>query len=531
MSITRREFLKDTSLAAAMLAAAPGGELAIGGSPTVGTADTAVKELCLVALDTARTAGADYADIRVMNVRRQTVSTRGNRVSGLSDNQSLGFGIRALVGGAWGFVASKHTNRSECQRVAKLAVEQAKINQGAMRRPVSLAAVSGFPDGVWRSPIQTDPFEVPIEDKIELLLAANEEALRVRGARFVNSSMSFVREEKTFGSTEGSIIEQTIYRSIPFLTVTAVASDRSDFQSRSSTEIAAMGLGYEHVVSSDLEGRAGQWAEEAVQKLSAKSVEAGPYDLILDPTNLFLTIHETIGHPTELDRAMGYEANYAGTSFLAPPEEMIGKLQYGPEFMNIQGDRTQLGALATAGWDDEGVPADSWPIVKDGTFVDYQTTREQVGWISDLTDNFRSHGCSYSSSWDSVQFQRMPNVSLVPGEQDLVLSDLIQATDRGIVIKGRGSYSIDQQRYNFQFGGQVFYEVLGGKIVGMLKDVAYQGRTLDFWRSMDMLGGPRGYFLGGTPTDGKGQPTQANAVSHGCPPARFSNVDVINTSR
>ncbi|MFQ5704822.1 MAG: TldD/PmbA family protein [Gemmatimonadales bacterium] len=530
MSITRREFIKDSSFAAAALASVPRGDFASSGVAEVGGPDAVVKELCLVALDTARAAGASYADIRVMSVRRQSVSTRDDRVSGLSDDETFGFAIRALVGGAWGFVASNKVNREECNRVARLAVEQARINQGAMRSPVVLAPVNGFPDASWNSPIQTDPFDVPVEDKIGLLLAANAEALKVNGARFVNSSMSFVREKKTFGSTEGSIIEQKVYRSIPAMTVTAVAPDFSDFQSRSSTEIAAMGLGYEHVVSADLLGRAGQWAEEAVQKLSAKSVEAGKYDLILDPTNLFLTIHESIGHPTELDRALGYEANYAGTSFLSPPEEVIGKLQYGPESMNIQGDRTQLGALATVGWDDDGVPADSWPIVKDGIFVDYQTTREQAGWIAQLTNVTRSHGCSYASSWDRVQFQRMPNVSLMPGEDDLVLSDLIQATDRGIVIKGRGSYSIDQQRYNFQFGGQVFYEVRGGKITGMLKDAAYRGQTLDFWRSMDMLGGPRGYFLGGTPTDGKGQPTQANAVSHGCPPARFSKIDVINTA-
>ncbi|NIM48113.1 MAG: hypothetical protein GTN78_00770 [Gemmatimonadales bacterium] len=342
--------------------------------------------------------------------------------------------------------------------------------------------------------------------------------------------MSFVRLQTTFASTEGSIIEQTMYRSLPSMTVTAVSSDFSDFQRRSSTEIPPMGVGYELVRAADFAGRAMGWAEEAVQKLSAKPVEPGQYDLILDPSHLFLTIHENIGHPTELDRAMGYEANYAGTSFLAPPEAVIGKFRYGPEMMNIQGDRTQRGALATVGWDDEGVPADSWPIVKDGVFVDYQTTREQAGWIAPLTGITRSHGCSYAQSWDRVQFQRMPNVSLLPGEDDYVLDDLVAATDRGILIKGRGSYSIDQQRYNFQFGGQVFYEVRGGQITGMLKDVAYQGRTPEFWNSMDMLGGPRSYALGGTFYDGKGQPAQVNAVSHGCPAARFRQVTVLSTA-
>jgi TldD protein len=343
--------------------------------------------------------------------------------------------------------------------------------------------------------------------------------------------MFFLKDERTYANTEGTFTRQTIVRTLPSLSVTAVASDQSDFQSRDSDEVQAMGRGYEHVEEADLAGRAPMWAEQAVEKLSARSVEPGRYDLILDPTNLWLTIHESIAHPTELDRAMGYEANYAGTSFLAPPREVIGRFRYGPEMMNIQADRRQEGALATIGWDDEGVPADQWLIVERGIFKDYQTTREQVAWIQDLTGVTRSHGCSYAQTWADVQFQRMPNVSLLPGERDLVLDDLIAATDRGIMIKGRGAYSIDQQRYNFQFGGQVFYEVRGGRVVGMLKDVTYQGRTPEFWNSMDMIGGPRSYFIGGSFNDGKGQPGQSNAVSHGCVPARFRNVGVINTGR
>ncbi len=527
MSVTRREFVKRTSVAA--LAASAASEL-FASSPVSAPPDSSVKELCLFALDAARSAGASYADVRVSSVRTQVVSTREERLTALRDDETLGVGVRALVGGAWGFVASRVLTRDECVRVAQRAVEQARANQQGVRRSVTLAPVEAYPNGAWQSPIQLDPFDVAIEDKVATLLGANAEALKVDGARFVSSSMSFVRLQTTFASTEGSIIEQTMYRSLPSMTVTAVSSDFSDFQRRSSTEIPPMGVGYELVRAADFAGRAMGWAEEAVQKLSAKPVEPGQYDLILDPSHLFLTIHENIGHPTELDRAMGYEANYAGTSFLAPPEAVIGKFRYGPEMMNIQGDRTQRGALATVGWDDEGVPADSWPIVKDGVFVDYQTTREQAGWIAPLTGITRSHGCSYAQSWDRVQFQRMPNVSLLPGEDDYVLDDLVAATDRGILIKGRGSYSIDQQRYNFQFGGQVFYEVRGGQITGMLKDVAYQGRTPEFWNSMDMLGGPRSYALGGTFYDGKGQPAQVNAVSHGCPAARFRQVTVLSTA-
>jgi TldD protein len=210
---------------------------------------------------------------------------------------------------------------------------------------------------------------------------------------------------------------------------------------------------------------------------------------------------------------------------------VVGRLRYGQEIMNIQADRRQEGALATIGYDDEGVPADQWMLIERGVFKDYQTTREQAAWIADLTGVQRSHGCSYAETWADVQFQRMPNVSLLPGEQDLSTEDVIASVDRGIYIKGRGAYSIDQQRYNFQFGGQAFWEIRGGRLAGMLKDVTYQARTPDFWNAMDLVGGARSYFLGGSFNDGKGQPGQSNAVSHGCPAARFRNVSVINTGR
>jgi TldD protein len=529
MRQTRRDFIKNTSLAAAALASARG-DLLASSLPVVDQSASPLRELCLLALDAARTAGATYADVRIVNVRDQFVGTREGRVTALSDRETFGVGIRASTGGAWGFAAGRRLTRDECQRVAREAVMQAEANRGADIGSLDLATVEAYPDGAWRSPIRTDPFRVPVEQKIDLLLAANAEALSVSGVKFVNSAMSFVRQQTTFASTEGSIIEQTVYRSAPTMTVTAVASDSSEVQSRSSTEIAPMGLGYEHVEKANLFGLARVWAEEAVEKLSAASVEPGQYDLILDPTNLFLTIHETIGRPTEIDRTLGYETNHTGTSFLAPPEETIGNVQYGPEFMNVWADRTQEGALATVGWDDEGVPADSWAIVKDGVLVDLQTTREHVGRISELTGVTRSHGCSRAQSWDSVQFLRMPNISLMPGEDDYVIDDLISATDRGILVKGRGWHNIDQRRDDFQFGGQVFYEIRNGSIGRMLRDVAYQGNSLEFWNSVDMLGGPRSYFIGGTLGDAKGQPAQLNPVSHGCPPARFRGSGVINTA-
>jgi TldD protein len=314
----------------------------------------------------------------------------------------------------------------------------------------------------------------------------------------------------------------------------ATAIAPGDFQTRANVIAPAAG-GWEYVLAQDLVGNAPRWGEEAVQKLAAKPVAAGRYDLVLHPSHLWLTIHESIGHSTELDRALGYEANYAGTSFAAPPEAMLGKLRYGPELMNVRGDRSQPTGCATIGYDDEGVKPEDFDIIRNGILVDYQTTREQASWLAWWYEKqgrpVRSHGTSNAESWSGVQFQRMPNVSLMPGERELSWQDIIAATDRGIAIIGDGSWSIDQQRYNAQFGGQMCYEIRGGKTVGLLKDVAYQLRTPDFWSSMDMIGGKASYALGGAFNDGKGEPGQSNTVSHGCVPSRFRQINVINTGR
>jgi TldD protein len=382
--------------------------------------------------------------------------------------------------------------------------------------------------GTWITPARRDPLEVPLEDKVALLLATNEAALKAKNVRFVSSRITTVREFKTLLTSEGTNVTQTIIRVAPAFSATAIGS--GDFQSYQE-ELAPRGQGWEYVESLDMRGNAERWASIAAEKLTAKSVEPGQYDLILDPTNLWLTIHESIGHPTELDRAVGEEANYAGTSFVAPPEKVIGRLRYGPPIMNVQADRTQEGSLSRIAWDDEGVPADQWLIVEKGVFKDYQTTREQVARIRKLTGVSRSHGCSFAESWNAVQFQRMPNISLLPGDRDTSLDDIVSTTDRGIVIKQSGSWSIDHQRFNFQFSGQAFYEVQKGKIVGMLRDVAYQSNTPVFWNSMDMLGGKSSYWLGGALNDGKGEPSQSSPVSHGCVPARFRNVTILNTGR
>jgi len=529
MSPTRRDFLKTSAATAASLTV----HGALAHLPAAAqtlpapTADPMAIELANAALDAARSGGASYADVRIGRYRRQTIATREQQVLGVGDSESYGLGVRVLVDGGWGFAATSAMTRRGAQQAALSALVLSKAARAVRRHRVELAPAAPV-TGTWITPVRTDPIEVSIEDKIALLLAANEAALKVKGVQFVNSGLQALREVKTLVTSEGTNVTQTFIRLGPSFSATAVGN--GDFQSFQEA-LAPRGEGWEYVESLKMRENAERWASMAVEKLSARSVDAGTYDLILEPSNLWLTIHESIGHATELDRAIGEEANYAGTSFVAPPEKMIGQLRYGPPMMNIQADRTQPGSLSRVAWDDEGVPADQWLLVDRGVMKDYQTTREQARRIQPLTGVSRSHGCSYAESWNAVQFQRMPNVSLLPGEQDVTLDDIVAATTRGIVIKHDGSWSIDHQRYNFQFSGQAFYEVRNGKIAGMLRDVAYQARTPDFWNAMDMIGGKSSYWVGGAFNDGKGEPSQSNSVSHGCVPARFRNVRILNTAR
>ena len=527
MSPSRRDFIKTTAATAAALAVGPRAALGSAQGTVAPAADPLALELAKEALDAARSAGASYVDVRIGRYRRQTIATRERQVSGVSDNESYGIGVRTLVNGCWGFAATSAMHRSGTRQAALEAVALSKAARAVQKRRVDLAPITPVV-GTWITPVRQDPLEVAIEDKIALLLAANEAALKVKDVRFVSSGLSLLREVKTLLTSEGTNVTQTMIRVGPAFSCTAISGN--DFQTYEE-ELAPRGLGWEYVESLNLPGNAERWAANAAEKLQAKSVEAGSYDLILEPTNLWLTIHESIGHATELDRAIGEEANYAGTSFVAPPEKMLGQLRYGPDFMNVQADRTQEGSLSRVAWDDEGVPADQWLLVERGVFKDYQTTREQVARIQKLTGVSRSHGCSFAESWNAVQFQRMPNVSLMPGDRDLSVDDIVADTKRGILIRNRGSWSIDHQRYNFQFSGQAFYEVQNGKVAGMLKDVAYQANTLTFWNSMDMIGGKSSYWLGGAFNDGKGEPSQINSVSHGCVPARFRSVTILNTAR
>jgi TldD protein len=535
----RRDFVRASTLAAASLGVAGNSNLVHGilTPTTIGRGMSQDRDaLAMTGLNAAQSAGADYADIRITTNRTQRMGTRELIVTGVQDSETSGFGIRVLVDGTWGFAASRDITTDEVSRVAQVAVAQARANRVAQLRPVELAPLDWTGRGEWRSPVEVEPFEVPIEDKVALLLEANAAAMAVSGIAFASSNMSFLREEKFFASTDGVITDQTVYKAAGGVNVTAVADDRSDFQSISSIDVMPKGIGYEHIVESDFVGNAPIWAGQAVAKLSAKPVQPGRYDLILRPSHLWLTIHESIAHPTELDRIMGFEANYAGTSFISSPEDYLGSFRYGPEIMNIQGERTTPGALSTVGWDDEGVRPDEYLIVKDGILNDLQTTREQAPWLEDWYASqgrgVRSHGNSYGQSWAVTQFQRMPNINLLPHpERDVTEEELIDGVENGILIDGDGSFSIDQQRYNAQFGGQAYYEIKNGRITGMLKDVAYQIRTPEFWNGMDLLGGESTYFMGGSMGDGKGQPAQSNSISHGCPTTRHRDVTVINTGR
>ena len=520
MSSSRRDFLKHMTLTFGaitlpswvMEAEAAAGELLA--SEKHKLADAALAE--------AKRLGATYADIRINRYRSEAITTRERQVQNVSRTQSFGFGVRVLVKGTWGFASSPVVTVAEVRRVARQAAEIARANSQYQRRPVRLVPTPKV-TADWRNSFEKDPFDFSVDNKVQFLMRLNEAALKTKGVSFVNSGLFFVNEQKFLATSDGSRVEQYIIRSFPNFNVQAVDRDRGDFASRAAFG-GPQGLGYEYLEKYPWLTEAGQAGEEAVAKLAAKTVEPGKYDLVLHPSHLWLTIHESVGHPTELDRALWWEANYAGTSFLTP--DKTGKLQFGSKLVNFVADRRQAAGLATVGYDDEGVPAQQWHLVRDGLFVDWQTTRD----LAPLVGHRKSYGCLHADSWGSVPFPRMPNVSLEPAKEQVSLDDLVGGVERGILIYGDGSYSIDQQRYNFQFGGQTFWEIKNGKIVGMLRDVAYQSRTTDFWGACDALGGRDTYRLGGSFNDGKGEPGQSNAVSHGCPIARFRQINVLNTA-
>ncbi len=506
--------------------------------------DTAQKKaLADVALNAARSMGCTYADVRIGRYLNQFVATREQKVQNIANTESFGVGVRVIANGTWGFAATHDVTPEGIKKATGNAVAIAKANSKFQKEPVKLAPTQSHGEVTWKTPIKKNGFEVSIKDKIDLLLAANAKAMD-KGASFVTSLIFLVNEQKYFASTDGSYIDQDIHRTWPIFNVTMVDRQTGQFKNRPAFS-APVGMGYEYLDgrpedkivgpggiilyknSYDLIEDAEMAAEQAKQMIAAKSVEPGKYDLVLEPSHLWLTIHESVGHPTELDRVLGYEANYAGTSFLTLDKWESKKFNFGSKIVNIVADKTQVGSLGAVGYDDEGVKCKSWDLIKDGVLVDYQAIRDQAHIIG----HNESHGCCYSQSWSDVQFQRMPNVSLQPGKEQLTPEQMISGVDKGIYIVKDGSFSIDQQRYNFQFGGVLFFEIKNGKIEGMLKDVAYQANTQEFWNSCVQICDERDYRLNGAFNDGKGQPSQSNAVSHGSATSRFNGVTVINTGR
>lgn len=499
------------------------------------------KQLADVALTAAKSSGASYADVRIGRYLNQFIITRENRVQNIANTESYGVGIRVIANGSWGFACSDSVTKENIAKVAQRAVTVAKANAKIITAPVQLAPQQGYGEVSWKTPIEKNAFEVPVKEKVELLLNVNSIAMQ-NGANFINSAILAVNEQKYFASTDGSYIDQDVHRLYPFFNVTKIDKASGKFETRRSFS-SPVGMGYEYLMptpDSKVTGVVTRYKNrydiledvknataDVQQKLQAKSVEPGKYDLVLDPSHLWLTIHESVAHPTELDRVLGYEANYAGTSFLTLDKWKSGNFQFGSKHVNIVADKLQPGSLGAVGYDDEGVKCGEWDLIKNGILVNYQAIRDQAH----ILGLKASQGCCYAQSWADVQFQRMPNVSLKPNADTLSVDDIIKDVKKGIYIIGDGSFSIDQQRYNFQFGGQTFYEIQDGKITGMLKDVAYQANTQEFWNSCVAVADKSDYRLGGAFNDGKGQPSQSNAVSHGSSTSRFNGINVINTAR
>ena len=483
-----------------------------------------MRELTNKALNTAQSHGATYADIRVVRRTTQDLSIKNGLLQSLTQDETYGFGIRVIANGAWGFASSSRVEPTEIDRVAALAVRIAKASASKNPRPVDLGPPEVHVDR-YETPVEIDPLSVSLEEKIDLLLAADREARSVKGVVVSTPAMHLLIEEKTFASSEGSFIEQRLVESGVGMRATAVAE--GEIQVRSYPNIFGIQQetgGYEVIKKLDLVGNAARIGEEAVALLSAPQCPSKTTTLILDGSQLGLQIHESCGHPIELDRVFGDEAAFAGTSFLTP--EKYGAFQYGSEVVNITSDAVTPGALGTYGYDDEGVPAQTTPIIENGRFVGYLTSRESANQLRTIHPDApeRSNGAMRATGWNRIPIIRMNNVSLQPGEW--TLDDLIADTDEGIYMITNKSWSIDDRRVNFQFGTEMAYEIVNGKLGRLLKNPTYTGITPQFWGSCDAVCNADHYTVWGTPYCGKGQPGQTAHVAHGTAPARFRNVQV-----
>jgi len=540
----RRDFLKITGAGLGSLVIPSIYGRAVAAEVLLTKIDVATKKrLADVALHAAKSGGASYCDVRIGRYLRQFVITREDKVQNVVNTESSGIGIRVIAKGSWGFAATSDLSNDAVAKAAGEAIAIAKANARLRTEPVQLAPTKGVGEVSWTTPIVKNAMEVPLKDKVDLLLGVNAAAMQA-GASFINSILFLVNEQKYFASTDGSYIDQDVHRIWAPMQVTAVDQKTGKFRIRAGLS-APRGMGFEYLDgkaedkitlpggaivyrdSYDMKEDAIAAAKQAKEKLTAQSVKPGKYDLMLDPSHLWLTIHESVGHPTELDRVLGYEANYAGTSFATIDKWKSKNFKYGSDKVTIFADKVQKGTLGAVGYDDEGIKTQRWDLIKDGVLVNYQVIRDQAH-ILGLKE---SQGCCYADNWSSVQFQRMANVSLAPGKEKQSPDDMIKNIENGIYIVGDGSFSIDQQRYNAQFGGQLFYEIKNGKVTQPLEDVAYQIRTPEFWNSCVSVCDQGDFRFGGSFFDGKGQPGQVSAVSHGSSTARFNGANVINTAR
>jgi TldD protein len=477
-----------------------------------------MNDLMSRALNLATLRGAQYADIRVVENHTNNIAIKDGVVHTLSDEETAGFGVRLLVDGHWGFASSRDLSPAEIDRVTGLALEIARASAAAGGDPVELGSPVSS-QGTYQTPLQVDPFSVSLEDKIGLLLSADAEMGRVAGVRTRRGELCFIREHRWFANTEGALTEQTIIESGGGIQATAVADGEVQLRSYPNAFVRQqVTAGWEAVLSWNIPGNAYRIASEAVALLTADPCPSEiTTDLILGGAQLGLQIHESCGHPIELDRVFGSEAAYAGTSFLTP--EKLNTFQYGSPQVNLTADSIRPLGLGTFGWDDEGVPAQSTPIVRDGLFVGYLMSRESAARLG-----MQSNGCMRASGWNRIPIVRMTNISLEPGEWDL--DDLISDTERGIYMETNRSWSIDDKRYNFQFGTEIGYEIRNGKLGRMLRNPTYTGITPEFWNSCDAVCNEKYWNMWGTPNCGKGQPSQIAHTGHGAAPARFRNVRV-----
>jgi TldD protein len=484
-----------------------------------------LRRLADAALQRAAELGAQHADFRAERIRGQGIGLSDGSLETLYDTDDLGLAVRVVAEGTWGFASAVDLTPEAAARAAADAVAVARVAAAINTERIELAPEPAHGEVSWTSAYEVDPFGVGVADKIELLAGWSAGLLAHDAVDHVDASLLQVRESKFYSDGATTATQQRVRLQAGLTAVAVEAGGRFETM---RTLAPPVGRGYEFLTKGpgrwDFAAELEELPELLAAKLAAPSVRPGRYDLVIDPSNLWLTIHESIGHATELDRALGYEAAFAGTSFATP--DKLGRLQYGSAPMHVTADRTVDHGLATVGYDDEGVTAQSWDLISGGVLTGYQLDRR----MAQMQGFGASNGCAFADSPEHMPIQRMANVSLQPAPGGPSTADLIAGVEDGIYVVGDKSWSIDMQRYNFQFTGQRFFRISGGRLAGQLRDVAYQATTTDFWNSMEAIGGPATYVLGGAFNCGKGQPSQVAPVSHGCPAVLMRGIRILNTA-